>query len=266
MDFQAEALWFEAHEDQAAYAIVNERVLSPDFKYHVGVRGKLGYTFSDGCYQVALQYLHYHARTRSSDKGPLTPLWGCDSDVLDTSVDSMWRLHLGILDGLFGRNWDVSSCVRLFPFVGLSYAEVRHKSDIDYVGTRFFSMKNKFWGVGPKFGLEGLWEFGCGFGLYSRASLGLLFGEFYIHQDEREACDELKSFDEFYDTRPFFDLALGLNYNFCLWGANFFARASGEFHLYPGQNRLSRCIVDSYRRNKGDLTLHGGSFGLGLSF
>nr|NGX27321.1 hypothetical protein [Chlamydiota bacterium] len=238
IDLQADALYFQALENGVDFGTFEERVVSPNFKSHFGARAKIGVILPHDCWEVAVQFLHYHARTRTEG--------------------DLWRLHMGLGDLLLARSWPVSCSLCLTPFWGLRYGEIRHKLKQDPA----ISMKNKFWGVGPEVGLEGIWSFCSWLGIYTRAAFSLLFGEFYIHQD----IPPLKFFDEYRQTRNVLEMALGMRFG----GSCFYGQVAFELYLFPGQNQLVRFVDDAmpgkYVANQGDLSLHGLSFGLGVYF
>lgn len=273
MDLQVEALYFQARENGYSYAIVEDRVTAPDFKSHFGARIQLASEFGCDCWRFRLSFLHYHARNRSSISGKVQPLWGHPGTFQGPFVqraDSMWRLHMGFGDLDLGRSWPISSCVTLTPYIGLRFASVRHKADVDYLTFSTFSMKNKFWGIGPLIGVETKWLLGGNFSLYAQVSGSLLFGELYVHQDQKWETNALKFFDIFTQTRAILGGELGLEQSilFSCWTLSL--RVGGNLYWLPGQNQLpyftSSEMEGKFVNNLGDLSLTGLSFGLGLEF
>ncbi len=253
-DIQADALYFQARENGASYAIHEERVLSPDFQSHFGARARVKFVLPHDCWEVMAEFLHFHARTRSEKTG--ISLWGFSQD--EGEISNLWRLHMGLADLLLERVWCISPCFSLQPFWGLRYGEIRHKlkqnADI--------SMKNKFWGVGPEVGFEGVWAFCSWLKLYARSAFSLLFGDLYIHQD----IAPVKFFDEYSQMKNMLQTALGLR----LGGSCVYGQVAFELFLLPGQNQLVRFVEENAPgkvvTNQGDLSLHGLSFGLGVEF
>ncbi|NGX37894.1 MAG: hypothetical protein K1000chlam2_01062 [Chlamydiae bacterium] len=278
---QAEALYFQARESGVSYAIVNERVVHPDFQSRFGGRAKIGVDLGHDCWQLWVQFLHYHARTTEKKVGKeFFPTWGHPLRGAGGHADEVfnrWRLHMGFLDVNLACPWGVSECLELWPFWGLRFAGVRHKLRIDYRGGTLFpgveedlSMKNKFWGLGPEMGVEAFWRLNSWLRIFSRGACSLLFGEFYIHQDEesrgKKEAGALKFYDEYDQTKKVLEMSLGLDFQYC----QFYARVGWEIYLLMGQNQLVRFVDESmpgkFVGNLGDLSLHGLSFGLGLKF
>ncbi|NGX39601.1 MAG: hypothetical protein KR126chlam1_00933 [Chlamydiae bacterium] len=277
---QADALYFQTREGGNAYALKENRVLSPKPKYRLGVRIKAAATLCHDNWQVWLTFLHYHARVTENKQGEIFPTWGHPLQGLEkaNSVRSRWRLHLGFLDLNLARCWEASSCISLTPYWGLRFAGVRHKTRINYLlvdRENELSMKNKFWGLGPQFGAEALWKLNRCFSLFSRGACSLLFGEFYIHQDEEDPKNkdkgQFKLFDTHSQTRKAAELALGLEYchlfeEKCI---ALFARIGWEAYLLFHQNQLyyfpSKSQPGKSIQSRGSLALYGWSFGLGVT-
>lgn len=262
-DAQVDMLYFNARETGVSYAIVNEQVVNPNFNQRFGFRAKIGVQAGEDCWEVGLQFLHYHARGKSEVKGEVFPTWGHPLIAIDfNEASDLWRLHLGFLDALLSRNWWVSPSLELTPQMSLRYGEIRHKLRVSYDEEEDLCFKNKYWCGGPGIGLEGLWHlFDC-IGIYSRGVFHLVYGKFYVHQN----IDLIKLFNEFWQTKGMFEGALGLDFRWC----QLTARIGWELHLLLGQNQLMRFVDDvmpgKFVTNLGDLSMQGLTFGLNLEF
>lgn len=194
---------------------------------------------------------------RKKEGGEFFSTWSF-SDTPQTAIFNLWRLHMGLADLLLARCWEVSDSLSLTPFWGLRYGEIRHKlkQDADV------SMKNKFWGVGPEMGFEGMWNLCNWLGIYGKSGLSLLYGKFYVHQD----IEEVNFLEEYFQMSGVLEMALG----FRLGRGCFFGDLAFEIFLFPGQNQLSRFLSNTksadFAGNQGDLSLYGFSFGLGAYF
>ncbi len=264
---EAEALYFNAQETGVSYAIVDERVVNPNFNKRLGARVGIGIELGEESWELGLQFLHYHARVTDRKRGDLYPCWGhplhLNGETFD-QAENLWRLHLGFLDATLSKGWSISSCLHLTPFTGLRYAEVRHKLKTDYQGTisEKLCFKNKFWGVGPGVGLEGIWRILDYVGIYSRGAFHLVYGQFYIHQD----MNGIKLFNSFFQTQGMFETAAGLDMK---WN-QLHARIGWELHLLLGQNQLVRFVDDvtvgKFFSHLGDLSMQGLTLSLSLEF
>jgi len=260
MDAQVDALYFQARENGVSYGIIEERALDPSFDSRFGARVRLSAPTSHDCWEVSAQFLHYHARIKSRQRGSGFPNWSHLTRF--DEVFNLWRLHLGMGDLFLSHSWEVSRCFSLTPFWGLTYAMIRHKLFVDYQ-TVELSMKDKFWGVGPLFGFLGRWDFGWNVSLFSWWAYRLLYGEVYLHQDEAKI---IKLFDKYPKIQQIIEARIGLQWCY-KW---FYARIGFEVVLFPSINQLLRCadlsMVGKVYGNQGDLSLHGLSLGLGIKF
>jgi hypothetical protein len=276
---QVDALYFQANENGVHYALKDDRVLNPDFKYRFGARGTLGLALPCSCWQLVLQFTHYHGRNRQNHSGAqFFPTWthpGLAPFGFVDSIYNMWRLHLGLGDVLATRYFEICGCLELWPYFGLRYSEIRHKLRIYYQGgnlfpevTDFVSMKNKFWGLGPIGGLEGLWRLNSWLGIYARGAGSLPYGKFYIHQSEGlfDQEHDLVYFDEYHQLCFIVEAALGLDLRYC----SFYGRIGWDVYLFLDQNQFARFISQEipgkFIANQGDLSLHGLSLALGVFF
>jgi len=290
---QVEALYFQARETGTSVAIYqqepssrleNGKVIHPSFKTHFGGRIQGGLFTPEDNWEVSIQFLHYHARvTEEFKEGIFYPTWvhpAKDSGGYVDQLRSRWRLHLGVLDLMLAKGWDVSACLQLKPYAGLRFAGVRFKSRIDYRGGTLFpgaeediSMKNKFWGVGPLVGIESLWRLGESFGLFAKAGCSLLYGNTYIHQDEEETGSDqgkIKLYDEFKQTRKIAEMGIGFDLRHCIGCSQLYARVGWQLYFLLGANQALRFVDSSMEGNVvgnlGDLILQGLTFGVGLNF
>jgi len=281
---QVDALYFQANENGVHYALEGKDVLNPKFKYRFGARGAVGISLPCDCWQLMVQFTHYHGRTRRTQSGAqFFPTWthpGISPMGYVDSVYNMWRLHLGLADVALSRYFSICGCLDLCPYFGLRYAEIRHKLRIYYSGgtafpgeTDFVEMKNKFWGVGPTAGLEAFWHWTSVISLFARATASLPYGKFYVHQNEGLYGEQhlLSYYNQYHQLCFIADGALGLNFRFCPNACiGFYGRVAWEVELFLGQNQMARFISEEipgkFIANQGDLSLHGVSLGLGIFF
>lgn len=287
---QIDALYFAAHEDGMQYAVFANNALfqkgkvkNPDFHWHFGCRGKIGFPLPHDQWQLFVQYLHFHARTRHEENHSfIFPCWTHPSrggPGYVTEVENLWRLHLGFFDLFLSQQWPISCALNLEPFWGLRIAGIRHKSLIEYFGGTLFpdsverlSIKNKFFGVGPYFGGNALWNIAGGLNLFSHFGYSLIWGSLYLHQNEKITATQEKAnlFDKYSEIRSIIEMALGLQYQ---WeGEKFCWNIHGGWEAYflPFQNQQARFVSNEMPGNfvstLGNLSLQGWMFGFGVSF
>ncbi len=248
-----DALYLTPKEEGVSYAIVDERVENPDCHARWGYKAKIGAFGGEDCWRIELSFLHYHARTISSVHGDILPTWGhpLSSSLFSGTAAELWRLHLGFADLTLGKCFCVSPCLELAAWVGLRYAEVRHKIKVDY-GVEELCFKNKFWGGGLQFGMESLWRLCDWLKLYSRGAGSLVMGRFYVHQD----IPPVKLYNQFHQLQQMLEGGVGLNFCFGAWTF----RAGWELYLLFDQNQLVHFVdrqPGKFVSQLGDLSMQG---------
>ncbi len=210
-----------------------------------------------------------------------------------------WRATLNMVDLELGREFFVSKWMTLRPHIGGRALWLRQKLKFEYepnggnfllpyssgtsavfpgANSDFVRLKNNFWGVGLRAGLDATWGLGAGVSLYSKLALSALWGKFSLEQthtlvndsEENEASFVLSDFeDRFQVCRPVLDLALGIRYDTTFnndsWGLGVFA--GWEHHYFWGQNKFIRFDGDQFsamNENYGDFSVAG--FNVGMSF
>ncbi len=144
---------------------------------------------------------------------------------------------------------------------------------------QFTSMKNNFWGIGLRGGLDSQWGLGCGFSIYGKAALSILWGQMKVNQSSviyntgRTASVTADSFSDVHHVcKPVADMALGLRYDttFSDDSYAFGVFAGWEHHYFWAQNKLFRFNSSSptfsVNQNAGDLSTSGVNVGLSFDF
>lgn len=270
-------LYFQPNEDGVAYALTEHHVKQPEMKWGYGFRLGFKYQFKRDDWTASLNWtcLPIHHHTESS--GHLFPIWSNasqNSSDFVTHAKALWRLHLGLVDLEMQKPWQTSSHLTLSPRLGIRFASIRQKFYVSYSeGSLFpndtdnFNTKNKYSGVGPLIGINGSWRLASHLNLIGQAAYAIVYGEFYIHETEREyhsRAMHLKFFDIYNQACSLIDLTLGLEWNFnqttlqILW----------EQHYAFGQNQLTNFNTPTHKMlgNQGDLAISGVSFSASWKF
>lgn len=175
---------------------------------------------------------------------------------------------MNILDIDLGRKYWVSKSLSLRSYIGIRAASIAQGYQIHHDGGSwaefdngsFFQpayndkviLQNKFEGIGGRSGIEGDWNFGCGWSLFSQIAASILYGHFnVIHKEEVRLAQSpfskqqvLDTKEAFWVSRAVFDWKLGIQYAAlvcdCKYGLT--ARLSWEQHLFFHQNQMSRVV------------------------
>ena len=289
-------IYFQARENGLSFAVQNKgnasalsdgKSKNPDFCWDPGFKVSFGYFFHHDEWSLYLNFLHFHTRITdwyaSKEDAFFFPTWShlATHSGFVEDVRNRWRLHLGLLDLLLKRPVSISECLHLSLHAGLRYAEVRQKTRIDYFGGTLFpegqddiDMKNKFWGIGPRVGVDGIWNFLADLGLYFNAAVSSPYGFLYVHQDENSDLveEEYRYFKTFHTLRIITEMAAGLRYAHDLRCHNVTFDIHGGYEIFFlfGQNQFSRFLslpaTGNFASNSGDLVLHGFSLGMNVEF
>ncbi len=181
------------------------------------------------------------------------------------NANAYWNMHLNLLDLELGREFYVSKWLTLRPHGGLRTAWIRQyvrinylKSNTDTFGNKgvgpslpagqnvHVSLKNDFWGIGLRGGLDGDWGVGYGISIFGELAAALLLGDFDVHVKEKRVTaspEEIRlnlDNDDQEVTRLTVDFAMGLRYQhrFADDRYGFMIQMGWEQHMFLGQNQL----------------------------
>ncbi len=278
-------------------------------KWNAGFRLGIGYNTPHDGWDLDLSWARFHSNNKHDRTDCICPEIfepiffpkDVNLDDIDTTVTDNpyvteargkhWRINLNILDLELGREFYVSKWVTVRPHAGLRSAWVHQKFRIEYEGgnflspiistfgtpyeTDYLSMRNNFWGMGLRGGVDTVWGVGAGVSVYAKLALSALWGRFKVtHNHTLETtAGNIVTQDTFYDRfqvcRPVADLALGLSYDTTFnednWGFGIWA--GWEQHYFWGQNKLIKFGGDHFAsmdQLNGDLSFAG--FNAGMSF
>ena len=286
---QASLLYWQAEENGLAYAIkstspthVKGSAQNIPFDWDVGFNVGLGYRIPHDTWACLLQFTSLQTHSDQEQSGSVFfPLWALPTSFYADHVKAHWRLHLGLIDLLLSKPFTPTPTLTLTPFLGLRYGSLRQKFNIDYLGGTFppleeisIRMKNKFEGIGPYAALAADYALPKNFSLFAKGAFSLLYGEFYLHQDEDTLGTKQKLLGNhfiFRTTAPFLETTAGLR-----WHHSFTTLKkltldlAWDQNLYFSQNQLLR-FLDSTSQglilsNQGDLSIAGVHFTFRLDF
>ncbi|MBS0654001.1 MAG: hypothetical protein JSR39_10820 [Verrucomicrobia bacterium] len=235
---------------------------SPKFEWCSGSRVGLGYNIGHDQWDLSLTWTWFedHAKKHAAE-GPAEPLFGSISSPLyeleANRGSTHLRLLLNMLDLELGKEFYTSKWLTLRPFAGLRTAWIHQhwntKFD-DVTSTNFLQnirtftvhLNQKFWGIGPRVGLDA--EFGLisGLSLFSNGSFNLLYS--YFKDTRREdivSNQNVKSITESSkqanrSEQAILDIQLGLRWDQMLAKDRFHIRIQSgwEHHLFFNHNQF----------------------------
>lgn len=260
------------HIDCEGYAVSfrREKNNDPSFDWAPGFRIGLGHRFMDTCWELAAYWtnLDTTANAHLANKGRLH----CDLDF-------------NVVDLLASYKFCLVSCFTLKPYFGLRVATVNqslrslHQSiqEFQYVPEFHGHNKQKFVGVGPLIGLEGVLSLKYGASIYASAAVAGLYGDYQLNFNN---CDQSPDWESHYRLKQHqhswdaaLDFALGIRWEHAL--RKTFSRCPHnvlltldlglEHHHYFRLNRFNSNQSSSKRRGS-DLYFDGFNVAAKLSF
>src|SRR5579872_215737 len=225
-----------------------------------------------------------------------------------TDADGSWKLHLNMVDLELGRKFFAGQWLILRPHAGLRGAWLKQNFNINYSTnttlnptlpsspstTHTLNVRdtNKYWGIGPRVGMDSQWNVGSGFSLYGDTALSILYGRFRIQENETldsganltgtpNANVILQMRDRFTTAKAIADLDLGVRYEvgYGRSCSRFVVSLGWETHVFFNQNQFRRFWTDGsdtsspgsnqstlFSEDDGDLTTQGVTLALRFEF
>jgi Legionella pneumophila major outer membrane protein precursor len=287
---QGAALYLQAEETGLGYAVKScasdrslrsSRVKNPKFDWDVGFNIGLGYRVPHDCWQLLAQFTslqtHSDATQSTEENCVFFPSWlSSDLPFLATGVKAHWRLHFGLIDLLLSKPYSAGRTLTLTPQIGIRWGSARQKFNLIYRSEEIVvRMKNKYAGLGPYMGLLGEYALVKDFSLFARGAFSLLYGEFYLHQDEDVSASKEKLLGLhaiFRSCAALLEGGAGIRWQHLFTGAlkRLKLDLSWEQYLFFSQNQLFRSVDPTHPgiviANQGDLSLSGVRFGIAFDF
>ncbi len=280
-------------------------ILNPRVKWDWGVRIGAGYDFSCG-WDLRAYYTHYHTKASGDFDlaapavESIFPLYG--SNVLNgtgtavVAMDARWKLRVDLADLELGRDFCCGPCVSVRPHVGLRAVWLNQKYFIEasdaahtlastsVIDSQSIFMKSEFEGIGLRTGLDTQWCVGCGFSVYGCAAASIVYGKFHNHFDETdllfsgtttlvETTNQFIQRDSYHASRFITDAGIGIRWSqaYCCDTVIVTLNAGWEHHLFINQNRFEDFFnpvagTQHPQRSRGDLEIHGWTFGAKVDF
>jgi hypothetical protein len=294
----AAILFWRANEEGLSFAVESSStnrlapdatVENPDFEWDVGFKVGLGFRVPHDRWDLLLEFTSFqtHSDTDKKARGGnvLFPLWQksiAESPSFAEEAKVHWRLHLGIVDLMLSKFYWITKSFFLTPQIGLRAGSIRQKYYLEYRGGSFLAaeeeiihMKNKYFGIGPNVGLMSQWSLGNGFSIFGQCSLALLYGEFYVHQDEYGEDGKTKLLgvhDIFRSSTAVLDSSTGLRWQQFFRGAlkALELEIAWDQLLFFTQNQLLHFTNAGsqgvFFSNQGDLAVSGVQFNMRFDF
>ncbi|MBA3815161.1 MAG: hypothetical protein H0X29_01305 [Parachlamydiaceae bacterium] len=250
--------------DSTQIFITREEDLDPHFKWDAGYRAGAGYESNN--WGMEALWTHFQSSGKRSNK-----------QLFERRDEGKVNIKFDQIDVVFLYNYKATCLLTLKPFFGVRASKINeHVKGISFTDitfnslpaleTRTFNDKQKYWGIGPLFGVQGNWEIGSGFGIYGNVGASLLYGEYKINYKDTDIFTVPFSKQIFaFNKRHLhgfdcnLDLGLGISWSKVIFQKYEVKMKLGfEQHQYFNQNRIGS--------SRGDISFTGGVFSLELGF
>lgn len=298
-------LYWKAYEEGLEYVIENTGASGIDnngtveraaFDWDFGCKVDLAYQVPKKKMDIGAGWTYYDTEgtvtNNVTSPDTLFSVWSIPN-LSGTAYEynSKARSHLimNMIDFGISTTFSPRTFLDITPFIDLSTVWLRQNFRFDLSGgpgigglsvvDDSIDMKNNSWGIGPKFGLNTLWNLGWGFGIAGNFNMSILYTLFDITQNETTTFTGTApltyldiSNNKHHITRLNFDLFLGVQWNklFCQDAYHLLLEAGWENLLFLGQNQLMRFPNQNNpginTTSNGDLSLEGLSARASLTF
>lgn len=255
----ADFLYWKAGQPDLAYAFVNTDpdvqdigfLSYIDFEWSPGFRVGLGWNTDYDGWNLNANWtwlrnksnasVGFVTETTSPIFGPFADLHGVhipsfltvtnidntttDVNIAFGSAKASWKMLYNMFGIELSKPYSVSTKLDLTPLIGVQGGWISRRLDLTYDALPFENVQvqanneTKYWGVGPKFGMNTDWKLGnCGFELFGNFATALLYGESFdelLIGEGEDVDDGITSDSNRGRIVPTMQMVLGLGWNKC---------------------------------------------------
>ncbi len=204
----------------------------PDFDWSSGLRIGIGrYLANHDKWDLSLYTTYFYANEdassypKRSNNTLLTPLWSPTFDGGATKGRLNWRLNFFNWDLSLGREYRMLSTIVAHPFIGLRTALIYKDYKAHYTDSFLplddqFKAADRFWGVGPRAGVNLQFNFKNGWSFMGNLSGAIFYGHYNVSEKistnvvtaNTPTLNQYRLSDERYCIRANLDTGLGLGW------------------------------------------------------
>lgn len=243
-EFDISALWFQPSATNLNYVIYNkfqptpsphwtERELSPDYApgFELGMR----YAFPNLRNDVGLNWTHFSSKTKNSTVAPNEDYFLGPDYIIGPPggtirrADGSVQFSYDLVNLDFGQYVDLNP-IKLRLSFGLTnpYLGEEIKTTFSGIGsfgnwTMLQKVHVKFMGAGPRLGLGGIYDVGCGFGVIGEGGIAAILGSLssktdFLGNSETGSQNNHQFLKDTTTTQliPGLDAKLGVNYRYAI--------------------------------------------------
>lgn len=299
---QASYLYWNVQQDYLGFGAENliTGPNTPTVPNHIWDSGfRLEGRISDKCGPVGFHaewtYFKTSNNVRVAANTSASPIPSVAALAAPVGLGNSWKIDINEFAFDIDYRFCLNPCFSLRPYVGIYGASINQKNNIlldlsaivlapgaPNLGQVSINRKNDFWGIGPRIGIGGSWNFVQQFSFVFDTNLALLLGKTKAHYNTQFArigdiitpavipnyiFDSNKSI---WSTRPMASAFLGLNWNaFCICRSILSLSVGYEVQYWWNQWRGTDSVIDQFlvgQNRNGDLALNGLVASIGIVF
>ncbi|MGE0197682.1 MAG: Lpg1974 family pore-forming outer membrane protein [Simkaniaceae bacterium] len=203
--FTADFIYWTVRQDGMFYAVSGGNAINPskgsvyepDWSWDPGFKIGLGFNLPHDDWDIFAQYTWIDSHAEDSvSKNPgtttLLPYWVVNGSVIALiDAKARWDISYNDLTLEMARNSYLSQYLKLRVHVGFEAAWIYQDykatlTDVNNFQNRL-DLKQDFWGVGLRAGLDTSWQFTKNISFYGDLALATLWGQFDVDRKERQS-------------------------------------------------------------------------------
>jgi hypothetical protein len=257
-------------------------------KWDWGFRAGAGYKFNHGEWDVYANFTYFK---NSSDltvgDGILTTILNETMAVKPSELFSSkkyyqnavssFKFSFNRLDLELGRDFYVSKFLSMRPHIGLMTAWINEQQTTKFTGgsigynTIELTNEDKFWGVGPRTGINTTWHLCNGFSLIGNTSGAFVYGNYKLQKHQCYSYPTMSDnaynlYDSLHRFSPTGQLQLGLRYDRYTTDCKQHFSAFLAWDIQYWWNLYRYFPADSIISSNNDVSLQGATLNLRLDF
>ena len=301
----ADALYWIANQPSLSFAAITSddsdfntggNIQNPSFNWEWGFRLGAGFNIPHGNWDSFVSYTWFQDNAEGSVSGkegqtilpslisaasnirlnPITNIFEIERPRV-SKASSKWNLFLNIVDWELGKTFIPSRYFSFRPYAGAKAVWIEQENNVRYDGYKTRSregsyhttLKDNYWGVGPRAGFNSQFWLGKGFSIYGNTGISLVLGEFNLSTKEKiERSQDSKNLvnisSNYYAGRAITDLQLGFRWdsNVCKTKkavlckcpseakkTNFSIALGWEQHMFFSQGQFIRAVDPTNQAN-----------------
>jgi hypothetical protein len=252
------------------------------FDWDFGARVGVGYRFEGNQWDTQIYYTWFRTHGKDSSVAPTS-----DSNITtaflgewltfgfsSSSGHIQWHILLNAIDWEIGRDCDAGKGLSFRPHLGIKGGWIHQKIHSQWTSMQFTAtenLKNNFWGLGPRGGVNSNWNIASinchSFNLFGDVSLALLGGKWTFKDRQKTSMNSaIAGINPTTWTATFmFQGIMGLSWDVLLNKnrSNFGARLGYEFQYWYDQLKIFTFLEGTLHA---PLVLQGGMFDVHFNY